>query len=99
MTVTHDDLVAWATYTVVMHQPQPEDDRGLIAWTIGRVVLVAVLVVLGAWAGYTLGLRDHREERRTRTAVCQVLDQLGADASTAAQAYPCRDTPAPGPGR
>lgn len=67
-----------------------------IRWDIvGWSILVAILMAGAASVGFLFGLRaDTPEHTRTRRAVCQVLDQLGADPSTAAQVQPCADTPA-----
>lgn len=64
---------------------------------VARLVLVAVLVAACSFGAYLVGRArgEHAIDTRTRTAVCQVLDQLGADPATAAQAAPCKDTPAP----
>lgn len=86
-----------------VHRPNPSALSGgppPLPWpAIARAIAIAVIVlaVLAGTAamGYLVGMRtDTPEHERTRRAVCQVLDQLGADASTADQAEPCLDTPA-----
>lgn len=75
--------------------PPPAFPWADLGYVIARLIIVAALMLGAGAIGYTIGLRtDSPEHERTRRAVCQVLDHLGADASTAAQAEPCADTPA-----
>jgi len=68
---------------------EPWEHSLIRAWAI--VMTVSVVFAIGAAWGTR---RTHdRADTRTRTAVCQVLDELGADPATPAAVEPCKGLP------
>lgn len=85
-----------STTTGIVRPPDPDPVPPAPAWiraAAWTVIAVAAAVSVAA-AGYLVGLRSAEAEQvRTRAAYCLLLDHLGADPASAAEAYPCSTEP------
>lgn len=74
--------------------PRPPAPPPRLAVAAALIVIGLTLLASAAAIGYLVGLRSAQaDETRTRLAYCDLLDALGADASTPAEVYACSTEP------